>query len=284
MVDGFAPTQHGRIVGRGNPAPADDPPLRRTGLPEQIASRLMRRIIDEGLPAGSPLPTEQELIREFSVGKSAVREAIRIVATKGLVEVVHGSGMRVAPQRQWNLIDPELVALIGGSFLTMEHLLEVRRTIEPGIAALAATRATQEDLDELERIVVQTVSDGDDGPAIVAHDVAFHDALAAATDNPLYTILLGSLTELLVEMRKGLVRSQRARERGLQHHQRILEALRLRDASLARARMVEHMQQVTDDWHSAEVQGSVTGAAGGDAELEAGRHDQAGPQHHGWGA
>jgi GntR family transcriptional regulator, transcriptional repressor for pyruvate dehydrogenase complex len=145
---------------------------------------------------------------------------------------------------------------MGGSVVSMEHLLEVRRTMEPGIAALAARHATEDDLDQLERIVHETISDGDDGPSIVAHDVAFHDALAAASDNPLYTILLGSLTELQVEMRRGLVRSRGARERGLAYHRRILVALRGRDETGARSLMVDHIQQVTDDWHSAEVQGA----------------------------
>jgi DNA-binding FadR family transcriptional regulator len=230
-------------------------PVRRESLPQQVASRLMRRIVEDGLAPGSQLPTEQELMTEYGVGKSAIREAVRIVATKGLVQVVQGSGMRVAPQRRWNLIDPELVTLAGRSVVSMEHLLEVRRTVEPGIAVLAARHATEDDLDELERIVERTVADGDDGPAIVAHDVAFHDALAAATDNPLYTILLGSLTELQVEMRRGLIRSPRARERGLGFHRRILAALRARDEPLVRDLMVDHIQQVTEDWHSAEVQG-----------------------------
>lgn len=231
----------------------DEALLRRTGLPEQIASALIRRIIDEGLPEGSQLPTEQDMIREFSVGKSAVREAIRIVSTKGLVEVIQGSGMRVAPRNRWNLIDAELIAGISRSVLTMNHLTEVRRTVEPDVAAFAASRATPEDVESLERIVADTVSAGDDRPAFVAHDLAFHDGLAAAASNPLYTILLGSLNELLVESRRGLVRSAGARQRGLYHHQRILEAVRLGDASLARARMLEHIDQVATDWRSSEV-------------------------------
>jgi DNA-binding FadR family transcriptional regulator len=241
----------------GTPSTDSAGPVRRESLPQQVAWRLMRRIVEDSLPPGSPLPTEQELMHEYGVGKSAIREAVRIVATKGLVEVMQGSGMRVAPQRRWNLIDPELVALAGRSLVSMEHLLEVRRTVEPGIAVLAARHATQDDLTELQRIVERTVADGDDGPAIVAHDVAFHDALATATDNPLYTILLGSLTELQVEMRRGLIRSLGARERGLAFHHRILKAIRDRDEESARRLMVEHMEQVTDDWHSVEVQGPM---------------------------
>ena len=74
------------------------PPVQRTRLPDQIANHLMRQIVESDLPPGTLLPTEVELVQRFSVGKSAVREAVRIVSTKGLVEVVQGSGMRVTPR------------------------------------------------------------------------------------------------------------------------------------------------------------------------------------------
>jgi GntR family transcriptional repressor for pyruvate dehydrogenase complex len=232
-------------------------PLHRVGLPEQVASSLIKRIIDEGLPPGSALPTEQDLLREFGVGKSVIREAIRIVKTKGLVDVQQGSGMRVAPQSRWNLIDPELVAILGRSLLTMDHLIEVRRSVEPDITAFAAQRVTDEQLVVLADIVASMPVEGDDRRAYAASDLAFHDGLASATGNPLYKVLLGSINDLLALSRQGLARSRGARERGLYHHQRILEALRLRDAGLARARMVEHLDQVSEDWHSDEALAAV---------------------------
>jgi DNA-binding FadR family transcriptional regulator len=223
----------------------------RAGIPEQVADHLIRRIVEDGLEPGTLLPTEQELVEEFGVGKSAVREAVRIVATKGLVEVIQGSGTRVAPQRKWNLIDPALVAMVSGSVLSMGHLMEVRRTLEPDIAARAAERRTPSDLDRLAEIVRQTVADGDDTSSIVAHDLAFHETLAEATENPLYSILMSSTSELQLAFRQGVVRSRRGREQGLQYHQSILDAVRSSDSKLARRLMVDHVDRVSEDWRAA---------------------------------
>ncbi|MFV2065217.1 MAG: FadR/GntR family transcriptional regulator, partial [Chloroflexota bacterium] len=251
---GVSTQRAGRAApGRSDLAPRQPgrPKVSRAGIPEQIADHLVRRIVEEGLPPGTMLPTEQDLVREFGVGKSAVREAVRIVATKGLVEVVQGSGTRVAPHRNWNLIDPELVAMVSGSVLSMGHLMEVRRTLEPDIAAHAAARRTPSDLAQLETIVKQTVADGDDTEAIVAHDLAFHEALAESTDNPLYMILLSSTSELQLVFRKGVVRSHSGRTQGLQYHHRILAAVRERDSKLAHDLMVDHIERVAEDWRLA---------------------------------
>ena len=108
------------------------------------------------LPPGTLLPTEADLVRQFSVGKSAVREAVRIVSTKGLVEVVQGSGMRVTPRQRWNLIDPELISIIGDSVVSIVHLMELRLALEPSIAAQAASRALDEQIEELEVLVEES--------------------------------------------------------------------------------------------------------------------------------
>ncbi len=181
---------------------------RRTRLPEQIARHLIRQIVEGDLAPGTLLPTEAELVREFSVGKSAVREAIRIVSTKGLVEVVQGSGMRVTPRQRWNLIDPELISMVGGNIVSIVHLMELRLALEPSIAAHAAARATAEQLDQLAALVEESATHLDDTEGIVKRDMEFHNLLAEAADNPLYSIVLGSVSELQVELRRKVVMTE----------------------------------------------------------------------------
>ena len=179
--------------------------VRRTRLPDQIAHQLMRQIVERDLSPGTLLPTEAELVREFSVGKSAVREAVRIVSTKGLVEVVQGSGMRVTPRQRWNLIDPELISIIGDDLVSIVHLMELRLALEPSIAAQAAVRATDEQIAELAVLVEESAAHVEDTAGIVVRDMEFHSVLAEATDNPLYSMVLGSVAELQVELRRKLV-------------------------------------------------------------------------------
>ena len=234
-------------IGRSRTPSRIAPAVTRTRLPDQIANHLMRRIVESDLPAGTLLPTEAELVREFSVGKSAVREAVRIVSTKGLVEVVQGSGMRVTPRQRWNLIDPELIAIIGDSVVTIVHLMELRIALEPSIAAHAASRATQEQIEELAVLVEESASRLDDTEGIVVRDMEFHNLLTEAADNPLYSILLGSVTELQVELRRKVVMTKAGRDHGIEYHQRITEAVSQHDPDAARRMMSEHLRSVAED-------------------------------------
>jgi DNA-binding FadR family transcriptional regulator len=223
------------------------PTVQRIRIPDQIAQHLMRRIIERDLPPGTLLPTETELVREFSVGKSAIREAVRIVSTKGLVEVVQGSGMRVAPRQRWNLIDPELISMVGGNVVSIVDLMELRLALEPSIAAHAATRATPDQLDQLAALVEKSAAHPDDSEGIVERDMEFHNLLAEAADNPLYSIVLGSVAELQVGLRRKLVRTKLGRDHGITFHSHIVEAVRNRDPERARQQMTEHLKSVAED-------------------------------------
>jgi len=214
------------------------PTVQRTSLPDQIASHLIHQIVEGDLEAGTLLPTEADLAREFSVGKSAVREAIRIVSTKGLVEVVQGSGMRVTPRQRWNLFDPELVSAFGGSVISIVNLMELRLALEPSIAAQAADRATPEQIAQLRALVEESATHLEDIEGIVRRDMDFHNVLAEAADNPLYAIVLGSVAELQIELRQRVVMTKLGRDHGIECHTRIVEALRDRDAERAREQMV----------------------------------------------
>jgi DNA-binding FadR family transcriptional regulator len=221
--------------------------VQRTSLPDQIATHLIREIVEGGLAPGTLLPTESELVREFSVGKSAVREAVRIVSTKGLVEVVQGSGMRVTPRQRWKLIDPELVSVFGGTVISMVDLMELRMGLEPTIAAHAAARASEEQTDQLQALVEESVARYTDIEGIVMRDIEFHNVLAEATGNPLYVIVLGTVAELQIELRRKVVKTKLGRDHGIHYHERIVEALRGHDQERAREQMTAHLNAVAED-------------------------------------
>jgi len=234
-------------VGRDRTPSRMAPAVQRTRLPDQIADHLMRQIVKNDLPPGTLLPTEAELVQQFSVGKSAVREAVRIVSTKGLVEVVQGSGMRVTPRQRWNLIDPELISIIGDSVVSMAHLMELRLALEPSIAARAAARAQAAHIEELTALVEASARHLDDVEGIVARDLEFHHVLTEAADNPLFSIFFGSVAELQVELRRKVVMTARGREHGIEFHRQIVDAIRAHDPGRARAMMSDHLNQVAED-------------------------------------
>jgi DNA-binding FadR family transcriptional regulator len=219
----------------------------RSSAAHRIAAQLISRIVEDDLEPWSPLPTEAELSAGFGVGKSTIREAVRIVATKGLVEVTHGSGMRVAPRERWNVIDPELVALMARE-ITMPQLIEMRAVLEPAIAAHAAERATPDDLERLDRIIVASEEAGSRPGDYVRLDLEFHNTLAIAAHNPIYPIVLTSVSDLLIESRRRAAMDERERAGGPTDHRWILEAVRSHEPEVARARMAEHIQLVAD-WH-----------------------------------
>jgi len=223
------------------------PTVQRTRLPDQVANHLMRRIVEHDLEPGTLLPTESELVREFAVGKSAIREAVRIVSTKGLVEVVQGSGMRVTPRQRWNLVDPVLISIIGDSYVSIVHLMELRLALEPSIAAHAASRATENHIEELAALVADSAAHPEDTEGIVMRDLEFHSVLTEAAENPLYSIFLGSVAELQLELRRKVIMSREGRDHGIAYHRRILEALRTHDPALSRELMIEHLKQVAED-------------------------------------
>lgn len=234
-------------VGRSRTPQRTVPAVKRTRLPDQIATHLMRQIVESDLPAGTLLPTEADLVEQFAVGKSAVREAVRIVSTKGLVEVVQGSGMRVTPRQRWNLIDPELIAIISDSIVSIAHLMELRLALEPSIAAHAAARATDEQVEELAALVEASAMRLGDTEGIVARDMEFHNVVTEAADNPLYPILLGAVAELQVELRRKVVMTEKGRDHGIEYHRRIVEAIRAHDPDHARTMMSEHLKSVAED-------------------------------------
>ncbi|WP_236796908.1 FadR/GntR family transcriptional regulator [Amycolatopsis sp. GM8] len=166
----------------------------------RVVEWLGRRIVSGELPAGAQLPNEAELAAQLDVSRGGVREAVKALAAKGLVEPRPRLGTRVLPRDQWNLMDREVINWHGRvanpDFL--EALLELRLMVEPGAAQLAAERATDEQIATLGEAYVRmeahapALPDGED--AFVDADLAFHLTLLKASGNQLIE-QLGRLLE-----------------------------------------------------------------------------------------
>lgn len=219
-------------------------------LHAQVVDALVRIIAGGELAPGSLLPTEPEMSARFGVSRSVVREALRLVDAKGLIEVRHGSGTRVASPERWDPLDPAVLAVLsasGPSAVILRDLLEARKIIECEVAALAAERADAGDLAALEAALVTMRGAPDDPPRFVVGDSAFHLGLLHAARNrvlermtqPMHELL--SYSQALTDAIPGVL------ARALADHETIADAVRRRDPVAARDAMREHLAQTQRD-------------------------------------
>ncbi|GHO60614.1 FadR/GntR family transcriptional regulator [Ktedonobacter robiniae] len=224
-------------------------PIQTAKVFKQIAEQIEQRILNGELRNGDRLPTEVDLAKQFHVSRTAVREAMKILAQKGLVDTRPGRGTIVidgahtALQSSLGLVMKLKLGEMGGS----ENLLEVREILETEIAAIAAERATETEITAMREAIAVMDAHMHDANAFIVADNRFHEALAQATQNILILLLTNSIVNLLSEQRKQIFSVAGGPQRGQIHHKRIFESVIRRDAEAARAAMREHLRQVRED-------------------------------------
>ena len=241
----------GDAVAAYSVAPAGDRPVyklvRTSRLYEQIVQQIEESIVKGDLKAGDQLPAERELAQRFGVSRTAVREAVKALREKGLVEAYSGKGTFITDGTTQAVRQSlDLMVKIGqpeGS----NHLAEVRAILEPEIAALAATRIQEPELTTMREAVAVMDRARQDPEAYIEADLDFHLALAEGAANPLILSLLDSIVGLLREQRLRIFRVPGGPDRGQVHHKRILEAVEKHDAEKARQAMRAHLSQISDD-------------------------------------
>src|SRR5258706_1483976 len=221
--------------------------VRTSRLYEQIVQQIEASVLDGSLKPGDQLPAERELAQRLGVSRTAVREAVKALREKGLVEAYSGRGTFVtdgttqAARQSFDL----MVKL--GQQEGSPHLAELRLILEPGIAAMAAERVKDEDLAAMREAVAVMERSQKDPEAYIEADLDFHLALAEAAANPLILSLIDSIVGLLREQRIKIFNVEGGPQRGQVHHKRILEAMERRDAEMARGAIRAHRQQVRQD-------------------------------------
>ncbi len=219
-------------------------PLRRVDLVQETVALLEKKILSEKFAAGESLPPEGQLSVQLGVSRTVIREAMRILGAKGLVEVSQGRLPRVKPA------GPEQVISSLSTFLqrhdhSLLDLTEARRLLEVGCVALAAQRATPEQVEALERIRRQ-LSEADSLDRQIEADLQFHLHLAACSGNPVLGLLLAPLSQLMRISHKETL-SRTGVERAAIGHRHIVEAIRRHDVEGARQSMLEHLAMAEID-------------------------------------
>jgi GntR family transcriptional repressor for pyruvate dehydrogenase complex len=209
------------------------------------------QILRGRLRPGERLPPECELCDQFEVSRTVVREALLILRQMGLLESRRGVGTFVSeaiPER----VSDAVVRLLEVHQVSVWDVHELREILEPALAALAAQRAGEEDLREIVAAMEGLQEEGADQDRFIEADLDFHAAIADATQNSVFRVMLLPILDVSLESRRLGVAIPGAVQLATVHHQRIVGAIRAGDAPRARATMIEHLRSVADHMRQAE--------------------------------
>lgn len=207
---------------------------------QTIARDLAIAILNGRHPPGTLFEGEIESAGRLHVSRTAYREAVRILAAKGLIESRPKAGTRVTPRARWNLLDPDLLAWMFSDEPDPEFvrgLFELRGIIEPAAAELAALRRTDAQLSELADALDQMRTHRLSTPAGRAADQRFHNAILAATHNAALASLAGSVGAAVSWTTTFKHRKQRLPRDPIADHETVLQAIRAADPRQARDAM-----------------------------------------------
>jgi DNA-binding FadR family transcriptional regulator len=237
---------------------------RSSALPEKIAQDLMQRILTGEYDHASILPSERALQDSYGVSRTVVREALKLLAARGLVMTGSGQGAVIAKNLTAPAIDALLLAF-HRAHVRLDDLLQTRLLIEPEVAAMAAQHATSLQIRRLHELT-QALADLSswDQPAQAASrsydlNAQFHTLLAQASQNPvleiLIALLVGIIWRQLNTVDLGQPTEQHAHTAGL--HEAIVRAVAGRDPAAARLAMLDHLQATREGLSN--VPGSLGG-------------------------
>jgi DNA-binding FadR family transcriptional regulator len=207
-----------------------------------VVRETVRQIVCGELAPGTALPTEPELAQHFGVSRHVVREAVRILAAKGLVQARHGSGVWVRPPDSWNYLDA-LVMLeqirAGSDPTVLNELFTTRRVLEGEVAAMAAEQRTAQDLVAMRASIEQMAAAAREGGVerYVRQDMVFHDDVLTAAHNRLLRVALRPITEAVRSRVLARMNYAVAPHRSLPEHQDIYAAIERGDSVAARNAM-----------------------------------------------
>jgi GntR family transcriptional repressor for pyruvate dehydrogenase complex len=221
--------------------------VRTSRLYEQIVQQIEDSIREGLLKPGEQLLAERELALQFGVSRTAVREAVKTLSEKGLVEAYSGRGTFVTSGRSQSMRHSLDSFMKSGDLQSSSYVAEMREILEPEFTALAALRIGEQHLGMMREAVAVMDRSMNQPEVYIEADLDFHLALAEAAGNPLILSLLDSLVGVLREQRIGIFAVTGGPDRGQVHHKLILKAIEQRSAAKARKAMRAHLEQIRKD-------------------------------------
>ncbi|TWE04006.1 GntR family transcriptional repressor for pyruvate dehydrogenase complex [Peribacillus frigoritolerans] len=217
---------------------------------EEVSDELYEMIRSGSLKPGEQLDSIQQLAENFQVGRPAIREALSALSSMGLIEIKQGEGTFVKTFDPAIMNHPLSAALLMDQD-NIKHLLEVRKILESGTAEVAAKKRTEENLIELKESLFNMDKVSDDEELSDKADIAFHVAVANASQNELLITLMNHVSELMTEKmgdirRIALYSEEMTLKQLYQQHVRIYDAIAAQDEDGARSAVLFHLQSVEE--------------------------------------
>ena len=215
----------------------------RPDLSRQLSEQILALITAQDLQPGDRLPTMKELAGTFGVATPTIRESLRRLQATGVIDIRHGSGIYLLRSDQGVMIANPHYGVLDAE--TVINLLDARLVIEPRLAEMAATNATEADLARIEHILdeAEHLLSGQDR-ALNPVNMHFHTAIARASGNPILAQVLESLVDLYTQEQLAILEIFNARVRDYRDHILIFGAIRDHEPDLAARRMTRHLQTV----------------------------------------
>jgi GntR family transcriptional repressor for pyruvate dehydrogenase complex len=221
-------------------------PVERGSLVSLVIQRVQDALLRRELRAGEYLPTESELSKSLGIGKSSVREAIKMLQAMGVVEIRRGQGTLIRRHPGPGFISPLIFQLLIQNGYPVD-LVELRMIFEPAVSVLAMQRATEADLAEVERALFALEAAVRAGTPAPEDDLAFHLAILRATKNPLVIRIGETIFQLF---RPSIaVSMQHIPERAVRDHRRVFQALRARDEGRLRRAVLQSYRGWKESLH-----------------------------------
>lgn len=225
--------------------------MARPRLADSAMESILDRIVDGTYPKGTALPPEAELAAQLDVSRPTMREAVRVLDERGVVQVVHGRGTFVNDMQEWRDL-PTLIDVWNRTSSPRkmgEHLTVLRRMIEVGAAELAAEHRNADDVARMHEILdeYERASEAEDVDLVVELDLEFHHRILAASGNPFLAPIMLALNDAAKPSRRITLAQPEVRARAHPHHRRILAAIEAGDQEQAKLAMDAHMTQTYDD-------------------------------------
>ena len=220
-------------------------PVKRSRIYEHIVGQINALIREGRWAPGDQIPPERELAERFKVSRTSVREALRALEMQGIIDSRQGGGTFIRTGDTEMLVGPLAAAILRGR-RELAEVLEVRELIEPGIARLAARRATAEHVAELETLLQRQRECIAAERSFVEEDTAFHYTLAKAADNHILLRLHNVILDVLRESRQSYLHVPNRPQMSLRGHEAMLAAVKAKDVDAAYLASLAHITEVRD--------------------------------------
>ena len=215
-------------------------PVRSAPATEHVVARVYELIKRQDLQPGERLPPERELSKQLGISRPALRAGLSSLISMGVLQSRQGAGTFICDGPPALDSEPlRLLAQLHG--FSYEHMFETRSVLEVGAAGLAAERATGEQLATMSEQIADMFASLKDPQQFLVHDVAFHRAVAAASNNPTLATLVEMVSAILYERRRETIERAHDFNEALELHRRIYRAIRARNPEEAREAMREHI-------------------------------------------